>query len=178
MQQCLAVRVTRCAEHTPGACDPGTYEGPSIAAVINWANNVGIDNQHFTNDSGQAVRGLVAKHDIPPKTTLVSMHRSMALSMIIGQNSPFPDLIPNDVWRLCGECVFKRIWHLLTCYCWLCNALLQTSIECSIHFDCAAALVQTGIRLWRDTLYALNPACTTHHVISCKHEFCHFLPMP
>lgn len=95
-----------CAEHSPGACDPGTYEGPSVAAVINWANTVGIDNQHFTNDSGQAIRGLVAKHDIPPKTTLVSMHRSMAPSMITGQNSPFPDLVPNDVWRSCGECVF------------------------------------------------------------------------
>lgn len=131
VQQCPAVRVDSCAGHTPGACDPGTYEGPSVAAVINWANNVGIDNQHFTNDSAQAVRGLVAKHDIPPKTTLVSMHRSMALSMIIGQNSPFPDLVPNDVWRSCGECVFAL--HLASMHS------RRLAFERSIHFDCATA---------------------------------------
>lgn len=100
---CSSVTVSCCTADTPGTCDPGTYKGPSVAAIINWANSVGIVNHRFTNDSGQAVRGLVAKHDIPPHTTLISMQRNMALTMIIGQKSPYPDLITDDAWRSCGE---------------------------------------------------------------------------
>ena len=100
---CTSVTVSCCAADSPGACDSGTYEGPSVAAILNWANSAGIVNHHFTNDSGQAVRGLAAKHDIPPHSTLVSMQRSMALTVVVGQKSPFPDLVPNDVWRSCGE---------------------------------------------------------------------------
>ncbi|KAL3158709.1 hypothetical protein ABBQ32_011447 [Trebouxia sp. C0010 RCD-2024] len=90
-------------ENIRGVCDTGTYEGPSVAAILDWATTAGITTHHFANDSEQAIRGLVAKHDIPPKTTLVRMKRSMGLNVVVGQNSPFPDLVPHDVWRSCGE---------------------------------------------------------------------------
>ncbi|KAL3135541.1 hypothetical protein ABBQ38_006018 [Trebouxia sp. C0009 RCD-2024] len=90
-------------ESTRDACDPSTYGGPSVAAILDWATTAGITTHHFANDSEQAIRGLVAKHDIPPKTTLVRMKRSMGLNIIVGQNSPFPDLVPHHVWKSCGE---------------------------------------------------------------------------
>lgn len=74
-----------------------------MAAVVNWAIKAGISSSHFSANSSQHVRGLVAQHDIPPKSTLVSMRRSMSLSMVLGQKSPFPDLVPEDIWRQLGE---------------------------------------------------------------------------
>ena len=88
----------------PGdACFSDDYAGPSVAAILNWAAGAGIQHTHFTDYSNTAVRGVLAKHDIAPKTTVVSMPRSMALSVVMGQKSPFPKLVPEDVWQSCGE---------------------------------------------------------------------------
>ena len=94
---------SRSAEDAPGACDSGNYEGPSVAAIVGWASESGIRSSHFAVDGHQHSKGIVAQHEIPPKSTLVSMTRSMSLSMVLGRKSPFPDLVPEDVWSLLGE---------------------------------------------------------------------------
>ena len=86
-----------------GACESGDYAGPSVADVLSWATKAGIQHQHFHDYSNTAVRGVIAKHDIPPKTAVVNMPRNLALSIVMGQKSPFPSLVQEDVWQACGE---------------------------------------------------------------------------
>lgn len=86
-----------------GACDSDDYEGPSVAAILSWAAKAGIQHRHFTDYSNTAVRGVIAEHNIPPKTAVVNLPRNLALSIVMGQKSPFPSLVPEDIWKSCGE---------------------------------------------------------------------------
>ncbi|DBB01977.1 TPA: hypothetical protein ACH3X1_000563 [Trebouxia sp. C0004] len=86
-----------------GACDSDDYKGPSVAAILGWATKASIQHKHFHDYSNTAVRGVIAEHDIPPKTVVVNMPRNLALSIVMGQKSPFPSLVHQDVWQSCGE---------------------------------------------------------------------------
>jgi len=74
-----------------------------VAAILKWASEAGIKSKHFADHSPLAVRGLLAQHAIPAKTAVVSMPRNLALSVVMGQKSPFPSLVPEEIWTSCGE---------------------------------------------------------------------------
>lgn len=93
----------RSGSDSPGACESESYAGASVDAVLSWATTAGIQHKHLHDYSNTAVRGVLAKHDIPPKTAVVTMPRNLALSIVIGQKSPFPSLVQEDVWQACGE---------------------------------------------------------------------------
>ena len=78
------------------------YVGPSVAAVLNWGTNSGIASKVIADASNLTVRGLTAAHDIPAKTTVVSMPRSMTIRLVMGQKSQFSQL-SEDVWSSLGE---------------------------------------------------------------------------
>ena len=68
--------------------------------LLSWASNKAeIECSSLTTDHSLAVRGVVAKHHIPAKSSIISIPRKMVLSIVAGQGSPMPALVPEKLWK-------------------------------------------------------------------------------
>lgn len=79
------------------------YLGPSVAELLAWANDAGINTSPLAADDSLGVRGVIAKQDIKPGTAVIKMTRAMSLAVVDGQKSPFPHLVPEHIWEECSQ---------------------------------------------------------------------------
>ena len=85
------------------SCGSDRYGGPSVAAVLLWGSEFGIESTKLAEASNLTVRGLLAPQDIPAGTTVLKIPRKTTISLVQGQKSPFPRLVPQNVWQYLGE---------------------------------------------------------------------------
>lgn len=79
-------------------CPQGSSEGNSTPELLSWAVSLGAKCEKLRTDNSLATRGLVATSDIPGGSVIVSLPRSLALSVSPSQSCPDPKLISDDVW--------------------------------------------------------------------------------
>ena len=76
---------------------------PSTAELLAWANDLGIRSPKLAPGDDLDVKGLVAKEDISSGSAVVSMTREHSLAVIDNQKTPFPKLVPAEVWDECSQ---------------------------------------------------------------------------
>ena len=83
-----------CAEE----CPAGAAQCDAVPELLSWAAAHGAQCDRLQTDTTLAIRGLTATTDIPGGSVIVSLPRSLALSVSPSQSCPVPHLIPEDVW--------------------------------------------------------------------------------
>ncbi len=90
---CSIVNIIRAEE-----CPAGAAQCDAVHELLSWAAAHGAQCDRLQTDTTLAIRGLTATTDIPGGSVIVSLPRSLALSVSPSQSCPVPHLIPEDVW--------------------------------------------------------------------------------
>ena len=83
-----------CAEE----CPAGAAQCDGLPELLTWAAAHGAQCDRLQSDNTLAIRGLTATTNIPGGSVIVSLPRSLTLSVSASQSCPSPHLIPQDVW--------------------------------------------------------------------------------
>ncbi|DBA96971.1 TPA: hypothetical protein ACH3X1_001295 [Trebouxia sp. C0004] len=83
---------------TAEECPAGAAQCDAVPELLSWAAAHGAQCDRLQTDNTLAIRGLRATTDIPGGSVIVSLPRSLALSVSPSQSCPILHLIPEDVW--------------------------------------------------------------------------------
>lgn len=83
---------------TAEECPAGAAQCDGLPELLTWAAAHGAQCDRLQTDNTLAIRGLTATTNIPGGSVIVSLPRSLALSVSASQSCPSPHLIPQDVW--------------------------------------------------------------------------------
>ncbi len=77
-------------------------EGPMIdvGTLLRWAaDTANIKCKHLTAGDDLAIRGVLARQNLPARSTMVSVPRKLALTVVTGHSTPMPKLVPQKLWK-------------------------------------------------------------------------------
>ncbi|KAA6428995.1 MAG: hypothetical protein FRX49_01105 [Trebouxia sp. A1-2] len=94
----VLLTIVKAQLHTAEECPAGAAQCDAVPELLSWAAAHGAQCDRLQTDNTLAIRGLTAITDIPGGSVIVSLPRSLALSVSPSQSCPIPHLIPEDVW--------------------------------------------------------------------------------